>query len=73
MADMTDKAIDWLRYGKAVAPEKPVFLYRSRSSSISRRALRMRRITRPRSGETNSRDSLMPDGTRFVRLPTNAS
>jgi arylsulfatase len=27
MADMTDKAIDWLRYGKAVAPEKPVFLY----------------------------------------------
>ena len=27
MADMTDKAINWLRYSKAVAPQKPVFMY----------------------------------------------
>lgn len=27
MEDMTDKAINWLRYSKAVAPQKPVFLY----------------------------------------------
>jgi arylsulfatase A-like enzyme len=25
--DMTDKAINWLRYSKSVAPQKPVFLY----------------------------------------------
>ena len=27
MTDMTDKAINWLRYSKAVAPQKPLFLY----------------------------------------------
>ena len=27
MTDMTDKAINWLRYNKSVAPQKPVFLY----------------------------------------------
>jgi len=27
MEDMTDRAINWLRYSKAVAPQKPVFLY----------------------------------------------
>ena len=27
MEDMTDKAINWLRYSKAVAPQKPVFVY----------------------------------------------
>ena len=27
MTDMTDKAINWLRYSKAVAPRKPLFLY----------------------------------------------
>ena len=27
MTDMTDKAINWLRYSKAVAPQKPVFMY----------------------------------------------
>ena len=27
MTDMTDKAIQWLRYNKSVAPQKPVLLY----------------------------------------------
>ncbi|WP_165190100.1 arylsulfatase [Caulobacter soli] len=27
MEDMTDRAINWMRYSKAVAPQKPVFLY----------------------------------------------
>ncbi len=27
MADMTDKAIDWMRYSKSVAPQKPLLLY----------------------------------------------
>jgi arylsulfatase len=27
MADMTDKAIDWMRYCKSVAPQKPFFAY----------------------------------------------
>jgi arylsulfatase A-like enzyme len=27
MTDMTDKAINWLRYSKSVAPQKPVLLY----------------------------------------------
>lgn len=27
MADMTDKAIDWIRYSKSVAPQKPLLLY----------------------------------------------
>ena len=27
MTDMTDKAVNWLRYSKAVAPRKPLFLY----------------------------------------------
>ena len=27
MTDMTDKAIQWMRYSKSVAPQKPVFLY----------------------------------------------
>ena len=27
MTDMTDKAIEWLRYNKSVAPQKPVLLY----------------------------------------------
>ena len=27
MTDMTDRAINWLRYSKSVAPQKPVFLY----------------------------------------------
>ena len=27
MEDMTDRAVNWLRYSKAVAPQKPVFLY----------------------------------------------
>jgi arylsulfatase A-like enzyme len=27
MTDMTDKAINWLRYSKSVAPQKPAFLY----------------------------------------------
>ena len=27
MEDMTDKAIQWLRYSKSVAPQKPVLLY----------------------------------------------
>jgi arylsulfatase len=27
MEDMTDKAINWLRYSKAVSPQKPAFLY----------------------------------------------
>lgn len=27
MTDMTDKAIDWLRYSKSVAPQKPLLLY----------------------------------------------
>jgi arylsulfatase len=27
MADMTDKAINWMRYSKSVAPQKPFFLY----------------------------------------------
>jgi arylsulfatase len=27
MTDMTDKAINWLRYNKSVAPQKPVLLY----------------------------------------------
>jgi arylsulfatase A-like enzyme len=27
MTDMTDKAIEWLRYNKSIAPEKPVLLY----------------------------------------------
>ena len=27
LTDMTDKAINWLRYGKSVAPQKPFFLY----------------------------------------------
>jgi arylsulfatase len=27
MTDMTEKAIDWLRYNKSIAPQKPVFLY----------------------------------------------
>jgi arylsulfatase len=27
MTDMTDKAIDWMRYSKSVAPDKPAFMY----------------------------------------------
>ncbi|MEW9835905.1 sulfatase-like hydrolase/transferase [Mesorhizobium marinum] len=27
MADMTDKAIDWMRYSKSVAPQKPLLIY----------------------------------------------
>jgi arylsulfatase len=27
MTDMTDRAINWLRYNKAIAPQKPVLLY----------------------------------------------
>jgi arylsulfatase A-like enzyme len=27
VADMTDRAINWVRYSKAVAPQKPLFLY----------------------------------------------
>lgn len=27
MTDMTDKAINWMRYSKSVAPQKPVFIY----------------------------------------------
>ena len=63
MTDMTDKAINWLRYSKSVAPQKPSFC-------TSRPAPRMRRTIRPKSGARSSRASSTRAGSKFGRRPT---
>ena len=60
MTDMTDRAIDWVRQQRLLAGSKP-------SSSTSRRAPPMHRITCRRSGRTNIRASSTKVGTSCVR------
>jgi hypothetical protein len=66
MADMTDKAIEYMRYSKSVAPQKPLFLYFAPGAH-------MRRTMRPRNGARSSRVSSMPVGKRCARPPTPGS
>ena len=66
MADMTDKAIEYLNYTKAVAPT-------SRCSCTSHPTRRMRRTTPPRPGARNSRVGSTPAGTLCASRPTSAS
>ena len=46
--DITDKALEFIKDAKAVAPDKPFFLYYAPGAAT-------RRITRPRSGSSGSR------------------
>ena len=61
--DIADQAIKWVRNQKAVAPDRPFFLYYAP-------ARRTRRITRRRNGSQNTRASSTRAGTRCARKPS---
>ena len=60
MTDMTDKAVAWIKYQKALAPQKPSFIYFAQ-------ARRMRRTTCRRNGLRAGKASLTRAGTRCAR------
>jgi hypothetical protein len=66
MTDMTDKAINRLRYNKSVAPQKPVLLYFAPGAARAR-------ITPRRRGERNSRASSTRAGTLYDRRRMNGN
>ena len=61
MSDMTDKAVAWLKYQKALAPDKPAFIYFAP-------APRTRRTTCRRSGSPGGGASSTRAGTRSARI-----
>jgi arylsulfatase A-like enzyme len=66
MADMTDKAILWVRQQKAMAPDKPFFLYFAPGATHAPHHV-------PRRGPTGTRGSSTRAGTGCARRPSPGS
>ena len=63
MEDMTDKAMAWVSQQKALAPDKPFFVYFAPAATTLR-------ITCPRNGPTNTWANLTKAGTNCVKKPS---
>ena len=66
MTDMTDKAVAWIKYQKAMTPDKPLFVYFAPGATHAPHHV-------PRSGSPSGRGSSTRGGTKCARKPSPGS